>query len=132
MVADIGNLFGVNVRYLNANIEGSSMTYANAQDEFVALDRFTLAGFYEPLQDLITDLLPDPRRMEIDMTGITQGSQESRFRSWQIASGGKAWMDAEEIRAREGLPPGAPEPDTPPSPVPPAGEGEPSEVEANA
>lgn len=127
MVADIGNLFGVNVRYLNANIEGSSMTYSNLQDEAVSLDRYTLAGFYEPLQDLITDLLPDPRRMEIDMTAITQGSQESRFRAWQIATG-KPWMDPEEVRAREGMSPGAPEPDPAPAPVSPSGAGASSEV----
>jgi len=132
MVADVGNLFGVNVRYLNANIEGSSMTYSNLQDEAVSLDRYTLAGFYEPLQDLITDLLPDPRRMEIDTTAITQGSQESRYRAWQIATG-KPWMDAEEVRAKEGLPPGAPEPDPSPAPASPSGAGDPSEkVGANA
>lgn len=131
MVADIGNLFGVNVRYLNANIEGSSMVYSNLQDEAVSLDRLTLAGFYEPLQDLITDLLPDPRRMEIDMTAVTQGSQESRYRAWQIAAG-KPWMDPEEIRAREGLPPGAPEPDPAPTPVSPSGVGASDKVGANA
>lgn len=131
MIADIGNLFGVNVRYLNANLEGSSMTYSNLQDEAVSLDRYTLAGFYEPLQDLITDLLPDPRRMEIDMTAITQGSQESRYRAWQIAAG-KPWMDPEEIREREGLPPGAPEPDPAPAPVSPSGVGASNSEDANA
>lgn len=127
LVVDVGRLFGVPAPYLNVSLTGTSMTYSNLQDEVVSLDRFTLAGFYEPLQDVITDLLPSGRRMEIDMTGITEGSQESRYRAWQIAAGNKPWMDPEEVRAKEGLPPGAPEPDPPPTPVsPPSGVGDPS------
>lgn len=132
LVIDIGRLFGVPAPYLNVSLTGTSMTYSNLTDEVVSLDRFTLAGFYEPMQDLITDLLPNERRMLIDMTGITQGSQESRYRAWQAATGSKPWMDPEEVRAKEGLPPGAPEPDPPPAPASPSGVGDQSEVGANA
>ena len=63
------------------------MTYSNVQDEALSLDRFTLSGFYDPIQDVISDLLPEERFMLIDMTRLTRASQESRFRAWAIAYG---------------------------------------------
>jgi HK97 family phage portal protein len=105
IAAEIANLFGVASHYINVNPPGSSMTYSNVQDEALSLDRFTLSGFYDPIQDLISDLLPDERFMLIDMTRLTRASQESRFRAWQIATGGKAWMTPDEVRVEEGLAP---------------------------
>ena len=102
---EIGNLFGVPAKYLNVNPQGSSQTYANVQDEALSLDRFTLSGFYDPIQDLVSDLLPEERFMLIDMTRLTRAAQESRFRAWAIATGNKPWMMPEEVRTEEGLPP---------------------------
>jgi len=81
------------------------MTYSNVQDEALSLDRFTLSGFYDPIQDLITDLLPEERYMLIDMSRLTRAAQESRFRAWAIATGNKAWMTPDEVRIEEGLAP---------------------------
>jgi HK97 family phage portal protein len=103
--ADVATLFGVPSRYVNVNPPGSSMTYGNIQDEALSLDRFTLSGFYDPIQDLISDLLPDERFMLIDMTRLTRASQESRFRAWAIATGNKPWMVPSEVRVEEGLAP---------------------------
>ena len=105
IAAEVANLFGVASHYVNVNPPGSSMTYSNVQDEALSLDRFTLSGFYDPIQDLISDLLPEERFMLIDMTRLTRASQESRFRAWAIANGGKPWMTSPEIRVEEGLPP---------------------------
>jgi phage portal protein BeeE len=104
---------------------GQSQTYANLNDEALSLERFTLSGFVDPIQDAISELLPGEREMQIDMTALTRAGQESRFRSWQIATGGKAWMDVAEVRALEGLPPNpdleeSPEPAAPESPEAPA------------
>jgi hypothetical protein len=81
------------------------MTYANLNDEALSLERFTLSGFVDPIQDVVSDLLPDERFMLIDMTRLTRASQEARFRAWQTATGGKAWMEPGEVRAEEGLAP---------------------------
>jgi hypothetical protein len=105
IAAEVANLFGVASHYVNVNPPGSSMTYSNVQDEALSLDRFTLSGFYDPIQDLISDLLPEERFMLIDMTRLTRASQESRFRAWAIATGNKPWMVASEVRVEEGLPP---------------------------
>jgi len=105
IAAEVANLFGVSTHYVNVNPPGSSMTYSNVQDEALSLDRFTLSGFYDPIQDVISDLLPDERFMLIDMTRLTRAAQESRFRAWAIATGNKPWMTASEVRIEEGLAP---------------------------
>jgi phage portal protein BeeE len=105
IVIEVANLFGVPAHYVNVVPTGSSQTYANIQDEALSLDRFTLSGFYDPIQDLVSDLLPEERFMLIDMTRLTRASQESRFRAWAIATGNKPWMMPEEVRTEEGLAP---------------------------
>jgi len=105
IVVEVANLFGVPAHYLNAVPTGGSQTYSNVQDEALSLERFTLSGFVDPIQDVISDLLPDERFMLIDMTRLTRASQESRFRAWQIATGAKPWMMPDEVRAEEGLAP---------------------------
>ena len=105
MVVEIANLFGVPARYVNVVPTGNSMTYANLNDEALSLERFTLSGFIDPIQDVISDLLPEERWMLIDMTRLTRPSQEARFRAWAIATGNKPWMMPDEVRREEGLPP---------------------------
>jgi hypothetical protein len=109
---EVANLFGVPARYLNITPTGSSQTYANLNDEALSLERFTLTGFTDPIQDVVSDLLPDPqddeRFMLIDMTRLTRAGQEARFRAWAIATGNKPWMMPDEVRAEEGM---APNPD---------------------
>lgn len=105
IVIEIANLFGVAAHYVNVVPTGSSQTYANIQDEALSLDRFTLSGFYDPIQDLVSDLLPEERFMLIDMTRLTRASQESRFRAWAIATGNKPWMMPDEVRVEEGMSP---------------------------
>jgi len=102
---EICNLFGVPARYVNIQPEGGSMTYANINDEALSLERFTLSGFIEPIEDVITDLLPDERNMQIDMTKLTRAGQESRFRAWSAALRQEPFMTADEVRSYEGLPP---------------------------
>ena len=105
IAAEVANLFGIPSHYINVNPPGSSMTYSNVQDEALSLDRFTLSGFYDPIQDVISDLLPEERFMLIDMTRLTRAAQESRFRAWAIATGNKPWMTGDEVRTEEGLGP---------------------------
>jgi HK97 family phage portal protein len=105
IVIEVANLFGVAAHYVNVVPTGSSQVYSNIQDEALSLDRFTLAGFYDPIQDLVSDLLPEERFMLIDMTRLTRASQESRFRAWQIATGSKPWMMPAEVRTEEGMGP---------------------------
>jgi len=104
LVVEIANLFGVPARYVNVVPTGNSMTYANLNDEALSLERFTLAGFVDPIQDVVSDLLPEDRFMLVDMTRLTRAGQEARFRAWAIATGNKPWMLPSEVRHEEGMP----------------------------
>lgn len=107
ITVEIANQFGLPARYLNVVPTGSSQTYANLNDEALSLERFTLSGFVDPIEDVISELLPESRTMKIDMSDLTRAGQESRYRAWAIATAGKPWMRPSEVRMLESLPPDA-------------------------
>jgi phage portal protein BeeE len=135
LILDIANLFGVAARYLNVALQGQSLEYSTVHDEALSLERHTLSAFIDPIQDVVSELLPgdyiEGRHMVIDMTPFTRAGQESRYRAWQLATGNKAWMDPEEVRAAEGLAPGAPVPEPTPAGISANAENK-AEVEVDA
>jgi phage portal protein BeeE len=109
MTLEVGRLFGVDGRYLDVTPVGGSQSYSNINDDALTLERFTLGGVIDPIQDVISELLPgdyqEGRRMVIDMTPLTRPGMEARYRSWAIATGNKPWMAPSEVRDQEGLEP---------------------------
>lgn len=104
LVADIGRYFGVPTRILNAPT-GDSETYHTSEAANQDLVRYTLQNYIEAIQDAISDELPGGRRMVMDVAPLTRGVQLNRAQAWQFALGGKPWMDENEVREIEGLPP---------------------------
>lgn len=128
MVADIGRYFGVPTRILNAPANDSE-TYSNVEFDALDLTRYTLAGYVDPIEEAISELLPgDPlvgRRMVMDPTQFVSGDLDSRATAYASLVGAGI-VTAAEARVRGfGLPP------TPP-PVAPAGGGDASQGEASA
>lgn len=115
-VADVGRFFGVPTRILNAPT-GDSETYTSTEAGNQDLLRYTLENYVGSIEDAITDQLPPGRRMEMDTTRLTQGTQYTRAQSWQLATGNQPWMDPEEVREAEGLPPREIVPPKPAAPV---------------
>jgi len=109
MTLEIGRLFGVDGRYLDVTPVGGSQSYSNINDDALTLERFTLGGVIDPIQDTISELLPGDyqqgRRMVIDMTPLTRPGMGARYTAWAIATGYKAWMNPSEVREAEGLSP---------------------------
>ena len=111
---DVARHFGVPAHLAMVQTPaGSGMTYTNVELEGLSLDRYTLGGYVDPIQDAISDLLPGGwqggRRMVIDMAALTRADQLTRHQAWAIALGGKTspgWMTQPEVREAEGLPPG--------------------------
>jgi phage portal protein BeeE len=144
MTLEVGRLFGVDGRYLDVTPVGGSQSYSNINDDALTLERFTLGGVIDPIQDTISELLPGDyqqgRRMVIDMTPLTRPGMEARFRSWAIATGNKPWMAPSEVRGEEGLEadsafdavPEAPPISAPPETVNPVDNPAPVEVPVNA
>lgn len=104
---EIANLFGVPARYVNVAVGGTAQTYANLNDESLSLERYTLTGFVDPIEDCISDLLPTEDRMRVDMSRLTRAGQEARFRAWATALGNKPWIVGNEVRRIEGFGPSA-------------------------
>jgi len=104
MVADVGRYFGVPTRILNAptsDTETYSSTAAANQD----LVRYTLQNYIGAIEDGISEMLPDPRRMEMETRRLTVGTQYEQAQAYQLATGGQAWMAVDEVREDIALPP---------------------------
>ena len=123
MVADIGRYFGVPTRMVNAPT-GDSETYSTSESSNLDLVRFTLQNYIGAIEDAITDQLPGYRRMEMDTGRLTRGTQLARAQAWQLATGNQPWMDPQEVREAEQLPP---KEITPPA-TPPIPKAEPASV----
>jgi HK97 family phage portal protein len=104
MVADIGRYFGVPTRMVNAPT-GDSETYTSTESANLDLVRFTLQNYIGAIEDAITDQMVPPRRMVMDISPLTRGTQLSRAQAWQLATGNQPWMNVDEVREAENLPP---------------------------
>jgi HK97 family phage portal protein len=117
LVADIGRYFGIPTNLLNAPA-GDSETYTTTEAQGIGLVRYTLSNYIHAIQDAITDQLPGGRRMEMDTSSLTRGTQYTRAQAWQLALG-RPWMSVEEVREAEGLPPQElPDPEPAPARLP--------------
>lgn len=117
-VADIGRYFGIPTRILNAPT-GDSETYTSTSAANMDLVRYTLRNYIGAIEDAITSQLPEPRAMKMDTWQLTEDTQLAQAQAYQLATGGKAWIDVDEVRDRQGLPPvESPDKLNPPVPVP--------------
>lgn len=138
LVADIARYFGVPTRLVNAPASDDE-TYANVESEGLDLLRYCLGDYTGPIEDGITGLLADGRRMSLDPTAFTRGLQGDRYTAWHTATGGRGWMTPAEVREAEHLPPLEPrdleglepEPVAPPPAAEPQRDQEPEPVAAS-
>ena len=118
LVADIGRYFGIPTHTLNAPA-GDTETYASTESGNQDLVRYTFQNYIGAIQDAISDELPGGRVMRMDTWPLIAGTQLAQAQAYQLATGGKAWLDVQEVRDRDRLPP-IEDPDTlnPPAPAP--------------
>lgn len=77
IVADVGRYFGVPTRILNAPA-GDSETYSNVEFDALDLMRYTLRGYIDPVQDVVSEAMPGDRVMRIDPTQFVSGDLATR------------------------------------------------------
>jgi phage portal protein BeeE len=123
LVADIGRYFGIPTRILNAPT-GDSETYTSTTAANQDLVRYTLQNYIGAIEDGISELLPGGRRMEMDPWKLTSGTQYEQAQTYQLATGNKPWMTAEDVRERLRLPPVENPADLMPPRLTPAGANE--------
>lgn len=136
LAASIARYFRVPPHLVNVASLASSLTYQNTEAASTDLVRYTLDAYAAPIGDFLSDLLPGDyltgRQVRLDLRHLTRAEFESRTRGWESAIRA-GWMDPEEVREVEGLPPRerpAPAPAQAPAPTPALAPESPQEVPA--
>lgn len=105
MVAEVARYFGIPPHLVNAP-SVDSQTYKNHEEANLDLLHYTLQNYISAIEDAITDLLPGMRELRIVTTSLTEGTQLSRFTSYNFAvNGPRPWMTPDDVRESEGMPP---------------------------
>lgn len=103
-VTQIARLFGTPASLMLAAVEGNSQTYSNVEQDWLAYVRFTLMGYLVEIEDALSDLLPGAQRARFNIEALLRADTTSRYSSYKTAIDA-GFMDVDEVRAIEGLPP---------------------------
>lgn len=127
---DIANALGVDPEDLG--ISTTSRTYANAVDRRRDRINDVLAPYMRAITDRLTmgDVTRRGHRVVFDLDDFLKANPTERA-AVQEKYVSMGVMDPEEVRAEEGLPPGAPKPKPAPAPVPPEPAAQPDEQPAD-
>jgi HK97 family phage portal protein len=103
-VTQIARLFGTPASLMLASVEGSSQTYSNVEQDWLAYVRFTLMGYLTEIEDALTQLLPGARSAKFNIEALLRADTTTRYASYQtaIAAG---FLTVAEIRDIEGWAP---------------------------
>ena len=95
-----------------AAVDGSNLTYSNIEQSWIEFADYTLAAYTGEIEELFNRLLPRGRTAAFDWDSSRRADMYDRYAAYASALGA-GWMDVNEIRAREALPPkiAAPQPE---------------------
>ncbi len=112
VAVEIANLFGLDSEDLN--VSTTSRTYANANDRRHDHINTVLAPYMRAITDRLgmDDVTKRGYRVLFDLDDYLKPNPTERWAIYQIAIAAKV-MSPEEVRLKEGLPPGAPKPKEP-------------------
>lgn len=121
LAAGVARYFRVPPHLVNVPNMASSLTYGTTEAASTDLVRYTLDAYAAPVGDFVSELLPGDylagRQVRLDLRHLTRAEFESRTRGYESAIRA-GWLDREEVRGYEGLPPRelAPAPEAVPVP----------------
>ncbi len=102
--AEITRAFGVMPSLVN--VAGSdSLTYSTTEGEFQKWLAVGLGPFLTKIEAAWNDLTPYGQKNRFDTSELTRADFATRVAAYSTALGGEAWMDADEVRDREGMAP---------------------------
>lgn len=107
-VTDFARLFGIPASLMLAAVDGTSMTYSNVTQEWLAFVRFTLSTYTRKIEEALTELAPLGQTIRFNFEGLLRADTVARYDSYAVAIGAR-FMTPDEARAIEGLPPLTPE-----------------------
>ncbi len=99
---------------------GQNMTYANLEQRGIHLVQFTLMRWIVRLERAFTDFLPRPQYQKFNVDSLQRADLKTRYDAYRVALGAtQPFLEVDEAREKEDLPP-MPEADVlPPMAVPP-------------
>lgn len=113
----IARLFGIPSSLMLAAVEGTSQTYANVEQEWIAFARFTLMAYLREIEEAFSTLLPRGQVARFNTDALLRTDTKTRYEAWEIAL--RAGIVTPEYVARqEGIPPEAVPAAKPATPAP--------------
>lgn len=101
---DIARLIGAPASLMLVAIEGSNSTYANVEQEWIGYIRFSLMKPIREVEEAFTRLYPRGVTVRANVEALLRSDTKTRYQGHKLALDG-GWMDVDEIRTIEGLPP---------------------------
>lgn len=103
-VTEFARLFGIPSGLMLVTLDGSSMTYSNVEQEWLAFTRFTLMQYLRKIEEALTDLSPLGQTIRIDTDVLLRSDTKSRYDAHRVGLEA-GFLTIDEVRAIENLPP---------------------------
>jgi HK97 family phage portal protein len=110
-----GQMFMIDPTELGIGIEGSSLTYANLEQRNTRFVRVTLLPWIVRLEKALSDLLAQPRYVKFNLGALLRGDLQTRYAAYAVGIGA-GFLEPNEARDWEDLPPMDDAPDVPDMP----------------
>lgn len=103
-VTDFARLFGIPSGLMLVTLDGSSMTYSNVEQEWLAFTRFTLMQYLRKIEEALTELSPLGQTIRVDVDVLLRSDTKSRYDAHRVGLEA-GFLTLDEVRGIEGMPP---------------------------
>lgn len=100
---EIARLFGIPASLMLAAPDGTSMTYSNVEQEWLAFSRFTLVQYLRKIEEALTRLTPRGQTVRFRIEALLRADTKTRYEAHEIALRA-GFLTPDEVRAIEGRP----------------------------
>ena len=100
----IARLFGIPSTLMLAAPSGGSMTYSNAEQDWISFVRFSLMYYLRPLEEALSDVTARGQDVRFNLEGLLRSDTKSRYDAYAVALA-SGFMTLDEVRALEGRDP---------------------------
>lgn len=101
-VTEVARLMGVPSSLMLAQVEGTSMTYQNVEQEWIGYVRFTLMAYLRPIEEAFTEMLPRGQVARFNLEALLRSDTKSRYEAHEIGLRA-GFLTVAEVRGIEGL-----------------------------
>ena len=101
-VTSVARMFGIPARLMLAQIGGSSMTYANLEQDEIVFLRYTLMAYIREIEDAFDQLTKRGQTVRFNLDGLLRTDTKTRYEAHAIAIN-SGFLTVAEVREIEGL-----------------------------